>query len=73
LSLYALTNKYFSSINVEQIRKIESAFLKFISVNYESIAIEIREKGEISGELEEKIKSVINEFMQEHAENALKE
>ncbi|MCL2767707.1 MAG: F0F1 ATP synthase subunit alpha [Synergistaceae bacterium] len=67
LSLYALTNKYFSSVNVEQIRKIESSFLKFIEDNYSDITDEIREKKEISTELEEKIKAAINEFMKEHA------
>ena len=63
LLLYVLTHKYFSNVNVENTQKYASSFLQFVDDNYRGITAEIREKEEISPELEEKVKTVIDEFM----------
>jgi F-type H+-transporting ATPase subunit alpha len=63
LVMYVLTHKYFSKVKVEETSKTERAFLKFVEERNGEILTEIREKREISEELETKIKTVIDEFM----------
>ena len=63
LLLYALTNRYFSNVNVENIQKSEADFLRFADERYRGIVDEIRDKREISDELDEKIKALAEEFL----------
>jgi F-type H+-transporting ATPase subunit alpha len=63
LVLYVLTHKYFSGVNVENTIKTERQFLQFINEKYSDITDEIREKREISAELEVKVKAAIEAFM----------
>jgi F-type H+-transporting ATPase subunit alpha len=67
LLLYVLTHKYFSKVNVEQIQKTETEFLTFIEERHKPVTDEIREKKEVSGELEEKIKTAVEEFFNRQA------
>jgi len=66
LILYMLTQKYFSGINVERIGRTESDFLKFIRETQPEIQTEIRDTKEISTELEEKLKTVIDAFLKQN-------
>jgi len=63
LLLYMLTNKYFSTVNVERVQMTAREFLDFINERYNDIAIEIREKEDISDELSNKIKTAAEEFV----------
>jgi len=63
LLFYALTRKYFSSVKVELVQKTADDFMKFIGERYKEITDEIREKKDISVELESKIKTVSEEFI----------
>jgi F-type H+-transporting ATPase subunit alpha len=62
LLLYVLTHKYFARVRVEQVQKTEAEFLTFIEERHKALTDEIREKKAISDELEEKIKSAVEEF-----------
>jgi F-type H+-transporting ATPase subunit alpha len=63
LILYALTNKYFSEIKVEDVRQAEKDFLLFISEQYKEVLEEIRITREISSANEEKIKTAVEGFL----------
>ena len=60
--LYMLTKRYISDIKVEETSLFERRFLKFIEEKYSHITNEIRDKNEISDELEEKVIAAIEEF-----------
>jgi len=61
--LYALTNRYFAEINVEDVgRKVEDMLAFFVS-SKSDIMEEIREKKNVDKDLEEKIKSALTEFL----------
>ena len=64
LVLYLLINKYFTDVFVEKTQEFANALLHFIDGSYPDIPKEIRETGDISEELEEKIKTAISEFQQ---------
>ncbi|MCL2002378.1 MAG: F0F1 ATP synthase subunit alpha [Oscillospiraceae bacterium] len=68
LLLYVLTHKYFSKVNVEDVQKSEADFITFIEERHKPVTDEIRDKKEISAELEEKIKAAVEEFFAKHAE-----
>jgi F-type H+-transporting ATPase subunit alpha len=68
LLLYVLTNKYFARVHVENVQKAEAEFLTFIEERHKPVTDEIREKREISNELEEKIKAAVEEFFTRQAE-----
>ena len=69
LMLYMLANKYLSNIKVERVKKFESDFLTFISCRHSHILDEVRDKKEISAELEEKLTAAIGEFMEEQEQH----
>ncbi|MCL1819841.1 MAG: F0F1 ATP synthase subunit alpha [Oscillospiraceae bacterium] len=69
LLLYTLTHKYFSSINVEDVRETERTFLRFFDEKHNDIMEEIKKTKEVSPELEEKIVAAINEYMNLPAES----
>jgi len=63
LLLYMLTNRYFSSVNVELVQKTARDYLDFIDDRYHEITVELKEKKTISDELDEKIKTAADEFL----------
>jgi F-type H+-transporting ATPase subunit alpha len=62
LLLYVLTHKCFSAVDVDKVRDAEAKFFKYIDERHSALLKEIREKKEISGELEAKIKAAAEEF-----------
>ncbi len=60
--LYALTNGFIDEVPVEDVTKWEEEFSKFMNASHREILDEIKEKGEISEELEKKLKKAIGEF-----------
>jgi F-type H+-transporting ATPase subunit alpha len=62
LILYMLTNKYFSKVYVEHTRKCQDDFLEFIDSKHSYISDEIRKTGDISADIEVKVKAAIEEF-----------
>ena len=63
LLLYVLTHKYFSAVHVEHMQKAEKEFFEFVSERHSGILAEIKEKREVSAELEAKLKSAAEEFL----------
>jgi F-type H+-transporting ATPase subunit alpha len=62
LLLYVLTHKGFSAVDVDKVQEAEAKFFEFIAERYSSLLTEIREKKEITAELEAKIKAAAAEF-----------
>jgi F-type H+-transporting ATPase subunit alpha len=62
--LYALTHKYFKNVNVENVRDTEEEFLRYITEQHAALADEVREKGAVSHDLEEKIIAAAEAFVQ---------
>ncbi|HBG76668.1 MAG TPA: F0F1 ATP synthase subunit alpha [Clostridiales bacterium] len=62
LILYVLIHGYLMDVNIRHIRKFQRDFLQFVKTEKPFIAEEIRETGQISPELEEKIKDAVKEF-----------
>ena len=67
LILYALTNRYLVDIDISQIRRFQRDFIDYIDEYHSEIKDELREKGDISNELEQSIKTAIEEFKKRHA------
>jgi len=66
LLLYICTSGGLSRVPVERVREFENAFNTFINKYHTEILDEIREKQEISKELEGKIQMVLSEFGKNH-------
>lgn len=66
LILYVLTNKYLSDVYVERVKEFETDFLNYIDERYSHVMAEIRDKGKVSDELEQEIKTAITEFKKQH-------
>ena len=62
LVLFALTMEYLEDIPIESIRRFEREFLSYVESKHALVLYEIRNIGEITGELEEKITNAIIEF-----------
>jgi F-type H+-transporting ATPase subunit alpha len=62
LTLYALTNKYLTDVYVEETQEFASSFIAYVHEHHSIILDEIREKKEITKELEAKIKTTIEAF-----------
>ncbi len=60
--LYALTNGFIDEVPVGDVTKWEEEFSKFMNASHREILDEIKEKGEISEELENELKKAISEF-----------
>ena len=69
LLLYLLVNKHLSEVFVERVREFEKDFLAFIESAHGDITDEIREKKDISEELDQKIKAAIKDFKKTNAYN----
>ncbi|MCL2486508.1 MAG: F0F1 ATP synthase subunit alpha, partial [Oscillospiraceae bacterium] len=71
LILYVLTNQYLSDIPIDQVRKFQHDFLAFVDERHAEIPAEIREKKDLSDELEQKLITVIDEFKRDHFKTRL--
>lgn len=67
LILYVLINKYLLDIDVSRIREFQKDFLSFIRRNKAAITDEILKTGQVSEELEQRIKEAIGEFKALHS------
>jgi F-type H+-transporting ATPase subunit alpha len=64
LVLYAALNDYFNKYNPDEMQVIEKKFVEYFENLHKDIIEEIKEKRQISDELEEKIKKVISSFIE---------
>ena len=62
LIIYAGTRGYLDDIEKEDIRRFEEELYQFVETKYQNVLEEIKDKKKLDDELEEKIKSVIEEF-----------
>lgn len=62
LIIYAITNKYLTDIAIDKVQEFETGYLKFMKETYPEVGEEIKEKGALSKETEEKLKDAIEEF-----------
>jgi F-type H+-transporting ATPase subunit alpha len=62
LSIYAGTKGYLDSIPVEKVRVFEREMLKFIHEKHSDVYNSLKEKAELTSDLEEKVKAAISEF-----------
>ena len=60
--LYLLTNKFFSSINVEQVRRASREFISYIQEQHNDIPKSIKETKVISDDISDKLKEAAEEF-----------
>lgn len=65
MMIYAVTNKYLSEIETNEVGKFEEGFLKFVNTQYAEIGKGIRETGKLEGETEEKLKTALEEFIKQ--------
>ena len=69
ISFYAVINGFIDSISVTAVRKFEKELLEFMQREKKDILNQIIEKGKIDNDLEEAIKSAIDEFKSGFSEN----
>ena len=62
--LYAAVNGFLDDVPVNKIRDFEMAFRRFMASSHPDIGEAIEDKKEITPEIEEKLKTAINEFKQ---------
>lgn len=62
MMLYAVVNGFLDDIPVDNIERYEEEFLGFISNNYSEFADNIKETGELTEDIEEKLEAAIEEF-----------
>ncbi|KAK5780163.1 F1F0 ATP synthase subunit alpha PWA37_001453 [Arxiozyma heterogenica] len=61
--IYAGVNGYLDSIDINRIAEFESSFLSYLKSNHEEILTGIREKGELTKGLMDKLKSATESFV----------
>jgi F-type H+-transporting ATPase subunit alpha len=62
LSIYAGTKGYLDSIPIGKVRVFEKEMLKFFHEKYPDVYNSLKEKAELTSDIEEKIKAAIIEF-----------
>ncbi|RKD31533.1 F0F1 ATP synthase subunit alpha [Thermohalobacter berrensis] len=60
--IYTVINKYLTDIPVEKVKDFEREFLDFMNNQYPEVGSTIKETGQLSEEIEEKLKNGIKEF-----------
>jgi len=60
--IYTVINGYLDDIPVDNIERFEKEFLSYMNTNFPEIVTSINEKGELSDEIEEKMKKNIIDF-----------
>lgn len=60
--IYVLNNGYLDDIEIDKIKRFEREFLDYVHDLYPDITVEIRKTGDLSEELEEKIRDAVEEF-----------
>ncbi|AGB42334.1 proton translocating ATP synthase, F1 alpha subunit [Halobacteroides halobius DSM 5150] len=62
LVIYAVTNGYLDDIPLEDIERFEDEYIRFMQDNHPEIGEEIKESGDLTEEIEEKLKSALEDF-----------
>lgn len=65
LVLYAALNGYFDTFKPEEIQKIEAEFLEYVKDLHRGLLDELKNKRDITPEIEEKMKEVIQRFLEQ--------
>ena len=60
--IYAATSGYLDDVPLEKVKEFETRFHKYLTVNAKDLLNTIRVKKELDGEVEEKLKRLIEEF-----------
>jgi F-type H+-transporting ATPase subunit alpha len=63
--IYAVTNGYLNSINVDQIPEFETRLYEFMDNRYEDVLNTIRTTGKLEKDTEEMLKGAIKELLKE--------
>lgn len=61
--IYAGVRGHLDKMDPSKITKFEQDFLKYFQTNHQDVLKTIREVGEISPELDEKLKTIVTEFL----------
>jgi len=64
MTLFAGTNGYCDSVDVDKVKEWESAMLRFMETNHPEIGKDIREKKLISKDNEQSLRDALTEFNQ---------
>jgi F-type H+-transporting ATPase subunit alpha len=67
--IYTVVNKYLMEIPVDDIVRFEKEFLAYVDENYSDIKDQIRESEELTDTIEEKLKKIIEEFIDKFETN----
>ena len=62
VSLYTATKGYLDDIPVEDVRRFEREFLSFMDAEHADILKEIKEKKDLTDEIENRLKQAIESF-----------
>lgn len=60
--IYTIINRYMTDVDVKNIRRFEEELISFLNVSYPEIGKSIVESGELSSEMEDKLKEAIASF-----------
>jgi F-type H+-transporting ATPase subunit alpha len=63
--LYSITNKFLNEVKVEHILECQEEMLEYFESKYSDILEEIRDKKEISNDLDKKIREVLKSFTED--------
>jgi len=63
LLLYMLINRYFGNIEAKDIQRTAQEYLTFMSERYHDVVTELKDTGELSKELDAKIKAAAEDFL----------
>jgi F-type H+-transporting ATPase subunit alpha len=63
LSIYAGVNGYLNDLDLPEVQKFEKAFLQYMDTQHAEIGREIREKKQLTTDLENRIKAAAEEFL----------
>lgn len=67
--IYTVVNKYLMDIPVDDIVRFEKEFLAYVDENYSDVKDQIRENEELTDAIEEKLKNIIEEFIDKFETN----
>jgi F-type H+-transporting ATPase subunit alpha len=62
ISVYAVTGGYLDDVSLEDCKRFEAELLDFVATRHREIAEHIRDKGDLPGEIETKLKEAILAF-----------
>jgi len=70
VAIYAVTNGYLDDLDVEDVRKWERGFLEFVESRYDDVLIGLRQEGQLTEDIEGRLRECIEEYNQVFAAEA---